>query len=221
MPVPPIRRQPDALSWFDSLPGQPLLAAEQPGIQAAVAGRPVQQPWLWIGPSASALPDPAGLPPRSLMLGREGNQLTGSLRCGLPLPLPNESIGNVILQHALDDGSDALLDECERVLEPGGRLWLFTLNAWSPYRARWRRSGLVVRDVNAWHKRLRSIGLQPCGREVTHLGPVWRPATGDAQSAAPDRLRAVCLLETEKRTAALIPPAPVKRHWRPAGAAPA
>ena len=221
MPVLPISRQPDALPWFDTPPGQPLLLAEQPGIQAALSARPAQQPWLWIGPSASVLPDSASLPPRSLILGRSGSQFAGSLRCGLPLPLPNESIGNIILQHALDDGSDELLDECERVLEPGGRLWLFTLNAWSPYRARWRRSGLVVRDVNAWHKRLRSIGLQPCGREVTHLGPVWRPSAGLAQSAAPDRLRAVCLLETEKRAAALIPPAPVKRQWRPAGAAPA
>ena len=221
MPVLQISRQPDAMSWFDTLPGQPLLLAEQPGIQAALIARPAQQPWLWIAPSTSALPDAAELPPRSVVLGRLGPQFAGSLRCGLPLPLPNESIGNIILQHALDDGSDELLGECERVLEPGGRLWLFTLNAWSPYRARWRRSGLVVRDVNAWHKRLRSIGLQPCGREVTHLGPVWRPSADIAPSAAPDRLRAICLLETEKRTAALIPPAPVKSQWRPAGAAPA
>ena len=221
MPVLQISRQPDALSWFDTLPGQPLLLAEQPSIQAALIARPAQQPWLWLGPSASSLPDPANLPSRTLVLGRLGGQFAGSLRCGLPLPLPNESIGNIILQHALDDGSDALLDECERVLEPGGRLWLFTLNAWSPYRARWRRSGLVVRDVNAWHTRLRSIGLQPCGREVTHLGPVWRPSADTTPSAAPDRLRAVCLLETEKRAVALIPPTPVKRQWRPAGAAPA
>lgn len=221
MPVLQISRQPDALSWFDAPSGKPLLLAEQPGIEAALVARPAQQPWLWVGPTPSRLPGADALPPRSLALGRLGEQFAGSLRCGLPLPLPNESIGNIILQHALDDGNEALLDECERVLEPGGRVWLFTLNAWSPYRARWRRSGLVVRDVNAWHKRLRRIGLQPCGREVSHLGPVWRPSAGTAHSATPDRLRAVCLLEAEKRAVALIPPAAVKRQWRPAGAAPA
>lgn len=219
MPVLQINRQPDALSWFDTSAGLPLLRAEQPVIGAALIARPALLPWLWIGATAAAtLPDPAVLPPRSVVLGRSGAEFAGSLRCSLPLPLPNESIGNVILQHALDGGDDPLLDECERVLEPGGRLWLFTLNAWSPYRARWRRSGLVVRDVPTWQKSLRALGLQPCGRELTHLGPIWRPAGGTTPSAAPERLRAVCLLETEKRTAALIPPAPVKRQWRPAGA---
>lgn len=221
MPVLQISRQPDALSWFDTPAGRPLLRAEQSVTAAALVARPALQPWLWIGPSPSTLPEPATLPPRSVVLGRSGTGFTGSLRCGLPLPLPNESIGNILLLHALDGGGDPLLDECERVLEPGGRLWLFTLNAWSPYRARWRRSGLVVRDVPAWQKSLRALGLQPCGRELTHLGPVWRPAGGTTTSAAPDRLRAICLLETEKRAAALIPPAPVKRQWRPAGAAPA
>ena len=216
-----ISRQPDALSWFETPAGLPLLRAEQSVIEAALIARTALLPWLWIGTTASTLPDPALLPPRSVVLARSGSEFAGSLRCGLPLPLPNESIGNIILQHAMDDGGDPLLDECERVLEPGGRLWLFTLNAWSPYRARWRRSGLLVRDVPAWQKSLRALGLQPCGSELTHLGPIWRTAGSTMPSAAPDRLRAACLLETEKRTAALIPPAPVKRHWRPAGAAPA
>jgi SAM-dependent methyltransferase len=221
MPVMQISRQPDALCWFDTPAGRPLLQAERPVMEAAMIARPALQPWLWVGPMLSMPQDPATFPPRSLVLGRSGARFAGSLRCGLPLPLPNESVGNVILQHALDGSDDGLLEECERVLEPGGRLWLFTLNAWSPYRARWRRNGLVVRDVPAWQKSLRALGLQPCGREVDHLGPVWRPSADTTHSAVPDRLRAACLLEAEKRTAAIIPPAPVKRHWRPVGAAPA
>jgi SAM-dependent methyltransferase len=218
MPVPQISRQPDALAWFDSVRGQPLLAAEQELIGAAMAARPAQQPWLWLAPRE---PEPGifDLPRRTLLLHRLQDRFSGSLHCGLPLPLPNESIGNLIVQHVLDDGTDGLLDECVRVLEPGGRLWLFTLNPWSPYRARWRRSGLRACDVQRWRRTLRGLGLQPCAGEVVYLGPVWRMAS-DTGNSTSGRLRAVCLLEFEKRSAALIPPAPVTRRWQ-AGATPA
>jgi len=220
MPVLQISRQPDALAWFDTVRGGPLLAAEQKVIRGALISRPAQLPWLWMPPVAPAsAPDETGLPPRSLLLHPWGERYAGSLQCGLPLPLPNESIGNLILQHALDDGREGLLEECARVLAPGGRLWLFVLNRWSPYRARWRSSGLQARDVQDWRRQLRLLGLQPCGGEVSYLGPLWRTAAG-SQVQAPGRLRAVCLLEVEKRTASLIPPAPVARQWR-AGAAPA
>lgn len=220
MPVLQISRQPDALAWFDTVRGQPLLAAEQAVIRAALISRPAQQPWLWLAPLAPAGPlGEVGLPPRSLFLHPWGERYTGSLQCGLPLPLPNESIDNLILQHALDDDREGLLEEGVRVLAPGGRLYLFVLNPWSPYRARWRSSGLQARDVQDWRRRLRQLGLQPCGGEVSYLGPLWRMAAG-SQVRAPSRLRAVCLLEVEKRTASLIPPAPVARQWQ-AGAAPA
>ena len=221
MPVLQISRQPDALAWFDSVRGQPLLAAEQALIATAMASRPAQQPWLWLAPRAPepSIPD---LPRRTLVLHRQQDGFSGSLRCGLPLPLPNESIGNLVIQHALDDGRDGLLDECARVLEPGGRLWLFTLNPWSPYRARWRHGGLVARDPRAWRRSLCSLGLQPGVDGVDYLGPVWRMASSPANPAKPrsGRLRAACLLQFEKRSAALIPPAPVTRQWQ-AGATPA
>lgn len=220
MPVLPISRQPDALAWFDTPRGQAVLAAEQDLIRGALVTRPAQPPWLWLGASRVGLP-PQGpdLPARSLWLHPLADRYAGSLQCGLPLPLPNESIGNLIVQHALDDGREGLLEECTRVLEPGGRLWLFALNPWSPYRARWRRSGLQPRDAQAWHHRLRALGLQPYGEGTSYLGPVWR-AAADPQATVARRLRAACVLELEKRTAALVPPAPVKRQWQ-AGAAPA
>lgn len=221
MPVLQISRQPDALAWFDSVRGQPLLAAEQALIAAAMASRPAQQPWLWLAPRAPEPPIPE-LPRRTLALHRQQDGFSGSLRCGLPLPLPNESIGNLVIQHALDDGRDGLLDECARVLEPGGRLWLFTLNPWSPYRARWRHSGLVARDPQAWRRSLCSLGLQPRREGVDYLGPVWRMTSGPVNpvKSRSGRLRAACLLQFEKRSAALIPPAPVARQWQ-AGATPA
>ena len=118
MPVLQISRQPDALAWFDSVRGQPLLAAEQALVGAAMAARPAQQPWLWLAPRATG-PGIPELPRRTLVLHRQQGRFAGSLRCGLPLPLPNESIGNLVVQHALDDGVEGLLDECARVLEPG------------------------------------------------------------------------------------------------------
>ncbi|HLM52538.1 MAG TPA: hypothetical protein VK325_02845, partial [Pseudoxanthomonas sp.] len=112
-----------------------------------------------------------------------------------------------------------LLEECVRVLEPGGRVWLFGLNPLSPYRLRWSRSGLAPRAAGDWRQRLGGFGLRPCGGELSYLGPVWSDA-GSAQGGALDSLRAVSLLQLEKRTAAVIPPAPVKAAWQP-GAAPA
>ena len=67
----------------------------------------------------------------------------GTVRCGLPLPLANECLGEVVLQHPSPAQAGALLDECARVLVEGGRLWLFLANPWSPYRLR------SVRDLPA------------------------------------------------------------------------
>jgi SAM-dependent methyltransferase len=203
-------RQPDALAWFGSGPGGPLLAVEQPWVAAALKAR-APQAWLWLGPTAPDFSQEA--PPRGVQLHRQPSGFTGSVRCDLPLPLPTEAVGAVVLQHALETGRDDLLAECARVLEPGGRLWLFTLNPWSPYRLRWRGLDMAVHDAVGWRERLRAAGLQPVSREIRYLGPVWR-TRGDAARFGPARLRAVCLLEAEKRVAALIPPSPIKRPWR-------
>lgn len=203
-------RQPDALTWFGNGPGGRLLAVERPWVAAALKAR-APQPWLWLGPAAQELsPGPS---PRGIQLHRQAHGFTGSVRCDLPLPLPTEAICAVVLQHALETGHDDLLAECARVLEPGGHLWLFTLNPWSPYRARWRGLDMVIHDAVGWRERLRGAGLQPAGREIRYLGPVWRTKS-DGMGPAPSRLRAICLLETEKRVAALIPPSPAQRPWR-------
>ena len=222
MPAFAFERQPDALAWFGSERGRHLLALEAQAASHWLERRPAQ-PALWLTAAAEPLPPPAGNGfSRRLWLYRQGTQLRGDVQCALPLPLPSETFGSVVVQHACDDGSQDLLSECARILAPGGRLWLLTLNPMSPYRLRWRGSDLRVRDGGAWHERLRQVGLHPQDDEETYLGPRWRGLrhTDATTRLTHQRLRAVRVLEAEKRVVALIPPANARRAWN-AGAAPA
>lgn len=189
-----------------------MLEAEYPAIASILASRPAQ-PWLWLAPVAGeADAAAAGLSAhsRGLRLHRVADGLAGPVRCALPLPLATESMGTLVVQHAHEDGGDDLLEECARLLQPGGRLWLFTLNPWSPYRLRWRKAGLAPRDARGWHARLRAVGLQPVDGQVRCLGPVWKPGPM-GENAGPWLLRAVHVLEAEKRVPAWIPPSPLRR----------
>ena len=97
-----------------------------------------------------------------------------AIPCALPLPLANESVNAVVLQHVTTGDADQLLDECERVLMPGGHLWLSSLNPFSPYRTHWRRHGLVVRTPQRIRLLLGRHGLE-CD-DMRFLGPLWRGA---------------------------------------------
>lgn len=213
MPVFTFDRQPDTLAWFGSDRGTALLAAEGAQIGELLDQR-APRPWLWLAPPAVPVP-PEGLG-RGLFLNAAGMEFAGQVRCQLPLPLPTEAFGTVIVQHVVEGHDAGLLEECGRILEPGGRLWLFVLNPWSPYRARWRHSGLDVRHPLGWSTRLQAAGLT-LEAPQRHLGPIWRPQSG--RMAPGSGLRAVCVLEAEKRAAALIPPNSAVT-WR-SGAAPA
>lgn len=222
MPAFAFERQPDGLAWFGSERGRHLLAIERQAASHWLERRPAQ-PSLWLAAAAEPPAPAAGQGfNRRLWLYRQGSQLRGDVHCALPLPLPSETFGSVVLQHACDDGSLDLLAECARILAPGGRLCLFTLNPVSPYRWRWRGADLRVRDGGAWMERLRQVGLHPQDNEETYLGPRWRSlrASEAATRLSHQRLRAVRVLEAEKRVAALIPPASAGRAWN-AGAAPA
>jgi SAM-dependent methyltransferase len=218
MPAFAFTRQPDALAWFGTGRGGPILASEHARVSQALTSR-TPQPWLWVLPEGT---DPSATAPatRGLRLRATAgsHRLSGPVRCGLPLPLPTEAVGVIVLQHALDAGDpQPLLQECARVLEPGGRLWLFVLNPWSPYRLRWRGTGLKSRALDQWRLQLAAAGLT-MSQHVLHYGPVWR-GMPDAPGNGPAPLRAARLLEAEKRVAGLIPPAPVARAWRTAPAA--
>ncbi len=106
--------------------------------------------------------------------------LVGDLR-GAPdrVPMPDDSVALVIVRHALEGlpHDSGLERELARVLEPGGTLLLFGLNALSPWRLLWLRpSRRGLRAPN-----LRSVAharrtLERLGLEATtphYLGGTW------------------------------------------------
>lgn len=182
---------------------------------AGVLGIGPALPWAWLGVAGAAPPEVSAR--RCLLLRREDRGFAGTVRCGLPLPIANESLGAVLLQHLLDDGvaAGALLGECERVLAPGGTLWLATLNPWSPYRARWLGTGLCARAPGHWQAALRRAGFALDSVSLQWLGPHWRPAHGESGIGAADRLRAGMALTVSKRVYAAIPPKPLRAlRWQ-------
>lgn len=204
---------PSALGWFGSEAGLGLLTAEASAVQRILAGCPAL-PWAWLGAPDANPPPVVG---RGLLLKRDGRGWVGAMRCSLPLPLASETFGAVLLQHVLDDGIDAesLLGECARVLAPGGTLWLAALNPWTPYRARWARSGLHARGPGRWQAALRRAGFAADSISMQWLGPHWRVGHGDAGVGATDRLRAGLALTVSKRVWAAIPPTRLHRlHWQ-------
>lgn len=208
MPALPSLRQATPTSWFDSEPAQELFLLEQQLLLPQLPALP-GPPWLWITPSARWL-DGALLGGRGLRLFRDGQGYAGEARCALPLPLPNESVRVVILQHVTAADAAALLAECERVLMPGGRLLLSSLNPFSPYRAQWRRHGMVVRTPQRLRQLLERVGLE-CD-DTRYVGPMWPAASRRRFTLA--ALRAACLFSAEKRTFALPGPTPVRVRWR-------
>lgn len=209
------------LDWFDGPAGKGMLDAEAGAVDRVLAGCPAL-PWLWIGAPAAALP--VGLAAgRGLVLHRRDQGLDGPIRCRLPLPLASESMGAVLLQHALDAPGDAdsVLGECARVLAPGGTLWLAALNPLTPYRARWAGAGLQARGTGHWQSALRVAGFSRLAISIQWLGPHWRVQPGrgvEAGIGAGDRLRASLAFTVVKRVHAPIPPARVRNFsWQAAG----
>ena len=133
MPLSALRPQPDpaaADAWFASDAGRALLDSEAELVAEAARSR-LGPAVLWFGPSVASPPQDVGdgLP---LCLHGAAAGFHGDLRCGLPLPLASESCAVAIVQHLGDAGCDpmALLAECERVLVPGGWLWLLAKDSW-------------------------------------------------------------------------------------------
>ncbi len=225
MPAFAFSRQPEAGAWFGSGQGKALLVTESLLAERWLVGRPAH-PVLWLAPSGHQRREDSSAGPvgRRLCLQTHDSGFEGDVRCSLPLPLPTESVGSVIVQHACEIGPAGLLDECARVLAPGGRLLLLSLNPLSLYRFRWGGQGLRVAESGRWQEALRHAGLHAFIGEEQYLGPLWRRAMdgADAHGAATsgNRLRAVCVQEAEKRAVSPIQPLPARRGWN-AGAAPA
>ncbi|MCW5581285.1 MAG: methyltransferase domain-containing protein [Luteimonas sp.] len=210
MPALPSPRQPaaDIRDWFLTPAGRAILASEEVMVAQALADRP-GLPWLWCGPDPGeeAIDGALG---RGLRLSPAGDGWRGAVECALPLPLPSESFGAVVLQHVVRPAGaqgPALLDEAARLLVPGGRLWLFLLNPLAPYRWRWRGTGISAAEPLVWRRRLRTAGLMP--EAVSQgLGPSWSPRVSPQTQQGPG-LRAAYLLRAEKRS---LPLTPVRRR---------
>lgn len=220
MPATAFQRQPDSpLDWFGSAAGQGLLEVEAPAMARVLAGIPAL-PWCWLGVPGAVPPEARG--GRGVLLRRHGTHAAGdhareacfdgSFRCSVPLPLANEVFGAVLLQHALDDGCppDELLGECERILAPGGILWLAALNPWSPYRGRWTRTGLHARMTGAWQASLRRAGFALDSVSLQWLGPRWRMDHGNVGVGMQDWLRAGFAMSVSKRVHTVVPPNPLR-----------
>jgi SAM-dependent methyltransferase len=191
--------------------GQAVLASETEILRQAAQDRPGQA-GLWLSPSGMG---EAELDLPLLRLRAAAHGFAGDVRCGLPLPLPSDACGVVLVQHMADISVEpvALLEECMRVLIPGGRLWLLTLNPLSPYRLRWRGEGPRVSEPVTWRRRLRAIGLVP-DAVSRGVGPTWgisaEPAMQDGAG-----LRAAFLLRAEKRRSPLTPVRKPATSWQP------
>ncbi|MFZ7097041.1 hypothetical protein ACOPJQ_13455 [Luteimonas dalianensis] len=198
-----------ARNWFASEAGQALLRSEFPLIQRALRDRPAP-PWAWFAPCKVEAEDCGR--GACLVAGEGGWE--GSLRCGLPLPFATGSLATVVLQHApaVAGPLDALLDECARVLIDGGRLYLLALNPLSPYRMRWRGSGLAASEPLVWRRRLRRVGLEP-DPVSQGVGPVWKPRAREELRSGPG-LAAAYVLGAEKRVVPLTPAAGKARRIR-------
>ncbi len=207
MPVPSATGQPGpAPSWFDSVPGQALLDSEWPHLRGLLGERP-GQPWLWLGPAACAgaegLAGP-GLPLRPCPSGWT-HGWTGGVRCALPLPLANESVAAIVLQHPELSGPDtaALLSECARVLVPGASLSVYCLNPLSPWRWRWAGGGPGTSEPQPWRRHMRAAGLVP-DPVSQGIGPRWG-AVADATLQHGPGVRAAWVLRAQKRVIPLTP----------------
>lgn len=189
--------------WFGTAAGQWLLQSESAaahGVLSEARGLP----WLWLEPLRDT--SEASGPGRGLRLAPAGDGLWhGGVHCGSELPLASESIGAIVLQHVLrrDQADAALLEECTRVLVPGGRLGLFALNPLAPYRWRWRGAGLRPAEPLVWRRRLREAGLAPEPLSQG-IGPSWREVLSPSLQQGAG-LRAAYLLRAEKRSLPLTP----------------
>lgn len=204
MPVPQFPRRSDAAAqWFLTPEGRAVLDSEQTVVADALAAHPViGLPWLWLAP----VPHDESVPGHGLRLVLAGQGWAGSIRCGAGLPLASESLGAVVLQHVLPDDialSRPLIEDCVRLLVPGGRLTVLGLNPLSPYRLRWRRARPGSRDPAALRRLLADAGLAP-DAEASGIGPQWTPASSPSLQSGVG-LRAACVQRAEKRAIPLSP----------------
>ncbi len=212
MPVRSASRQPDGTpSWFKTPQGQAVLRSQDEAVHQAMRERS-GLPSLWLTPQYAQIDAKAGI---CVRLAQDGGVFAGDVRCDMTLPIASEAVGTVILQHVAEAYPDwpELLEECARVLIPGGRLWVFALNPLGLYRGRWSGNGLRSCEPVTWRRRMRAHGLQPEPVSVG-LGPRWRvQALPTPQTGAGSR--ASYLLRAEKQVIPLTRIRQPALRWQP------
>lgn len=196
-----------ATQWYLLPAGLAVLESERTAVADALAAHPVVGlPWLWLSPIADGeAPDGRGL-----RLNGAGCGWQGPIICALPLPLASESLGAIVLQHLpfeTQDERSRLLEECARLLVPGGRLAVFALNPLSPYRLRLRRGRPRVEDPAGWRRGMAEVGLAP-EASAHGIGPQWSPMASPSLQSGPG-VRAAFLQRAEKRA---IPLSPIRQR---------
>ena len=194
----PLRQPEQPSAWFATDHGRLLLDCEEPLLARADEVRP-GLPWVCISP----VDRPADIADRRLvwLRGDGSGLLGGDLDCTVECwPLASESVGLVVVQHAAECGlawQDALA-EANRVLVPGGRVWLFSLNPLSPYRRHWWLRGMSDAEPFTWRRRLRRHGFEP-ETVAEGIGPAWSLGRIDGVRTGAGA-RAAYRLCAEKRT---------------------
>lgn len=212
MPVRSASRQPNGSPpWFKTADGQAVLQSEEGVLRQALHERP-GLPSLWLAAQHALIDGETGF---CLRLAENNGDFAGDIRCGSDLPIASEAVGTVILQHVAEarDDLSGLLEECVRVLVPGGRLWVFALNPLGLYRWRWSGNGLRSCEPVTWRRRMRAHGLQPEAVSIG-LGPRWRvQVLADPQTGA--GARAAYLLRGEKQVIPLTRIRQPTLRWQP------
>lgn len=204
MPTEDHQRQSRATGWFQTPEARSVLVSGWPHLIRACDTRPNMPVWV-----VSALGRPAAFGELPL---HQGVWLTawqggycGDATCTHPWPLPNESVGTLLLHHVTDCRVErsALLEDSYRVLVPGGQLFLFAMNPLSPMRRFWWRAGISASEPSSLRRALRTQGFH-CDTSTMGYGPIWTADPDDRTSrgAGP---RAAYMMHAEKRTIPLSP----------------
>jgi SAM-dependent methyltransferase len=193
-----------------------LLQAESAWL-ASVPSRAPSGPWLWMGPTA---PELALTSPVIGLALDSSARLAGAWHCEIDaLPLQDECIARIVLQHVLEPLASPLklLGECVRSLMPGGELVVIGVNPWSLWNWQLRRrtlgSGMhgKARLAGRLTAQLSQLGLGEFFIErygarwpSTTLNPGLSPPVGGA-------FRAIYVLRCRKSRASVITLRPVLR----------
>lgn len=197
--------------WFDSRPGQRLLAWERRVVipkLTSIYGRN----GLYLRPGGGVAAELSGNMLQCVIsLQRDAQGFSGELRCeDDALPIAVDSLSLIYAQHVFESSSCGaeLARELSQALAPEGSLLVMLLSNLSPWRLSWRGQGLAALSALSVRRWLEDAGLQ---LQATHgAGPLLPWHLGRAEDSERQRLelaglRAATLLVFRKHRPAMTP----------------